>query len=152
MKHKGFTVVELIVVVVVIVILATITVVSYSFLNDDASDSKIRSTMRTVGDAITLHETKNPSRITGEGALTVANGTDSLVPAYLKSGYRNGIGSVGSNYAIIWRSCSATGGFVVYGILKSPTAEDTATTTSNKTTCAHSGTQVPAAYNVSMSF
>ena len=32
MKHKGFTVVELLVVIVVVAILAAITIVSYSFL------------------------------------------------------------------------------------------------------------------------
>ena len=88
MKHKGFTVVELLVVIVVIIILATITIVSYTYIRDDAMDTKIRAAVKTSGDAVQLHETRNNGRITGTGYFNVSSGVDTLVPTYLKTGYR----------------------------------------------------------------
>lgn len=152
MKHKGFTVVELIVVVVVIVILATITVVSYSFVREDAMDTKIKATVKTVGDAIQLHESKTGSRITGQGYFSNSNSVDSLVPTYLKSGYRDGMtsknASTSSLHIFRWYPCNnGTGGFIVYASLNNPTTEDTNNFTSLRSSCGNTTTQAPTTGN-----
>ena len=62
MKQRGFTIVELVVVIVVIGILAAITIVSYRGVQQDGMDTKIRSIVKTAGDAISLKESKGGSR------------------------------------------------------------------------------------------
>ena len=130
MKHKGFTVVELVIVIVVIAILASIVIVSYSFMTTDAMDTKRRSAVRTAGDALTLYESKNGSRVSGTGTFNVANGMDTLTPTYLKTGYRDGITSknaTNANNVFRWYPCNdGNGGFVIYASLNNPTAEDIA--------------------------
>lgn len=158
MKHKGFTVVELIVVVVVIVILATITVVSYSFVREDAMDTKIKATVKTVGDAIQLHESKTGSRIAGGPFFSDPNGVDSLVPDYLKPGYRDGITSKNASadpvYVFrMWTCNNGTGGFIIYASLNNPTTEDISNFTSLRSSCGHSVDHMPGAtYNYAQIF
>lgn len=146
-RHKGFTIVEIIIVIVAIAILASIVVVSYNFARDDAMDAKIRSTVKTSGEAIALHESQTGSRITGQGLFSTTNGVDSLVPTYLKENYRTGLQSTNATSAVNilrWYSCTnADGGFVVYASLSAPTDEDTTAFSAARTTCGHGNTQAP---------
>lgn len=148
MKHKGFTVVELLVVIVVIIILATITIASYAYLRDDAMDTKIKTTVKSAGDAMQLYESRNNGRITGVGYFSNANGVDSLVSDYLKVGYRDGLtskNSANANQIFRWYNCgsSTADGFVVYASLNNPTSEDIDRFTTIRTSCGHTATQAP---------
>ena len=147
MRHKGFTIVELAIVIIVIAILAGIVLVSYSFLQRDAIDAKIRSTVKTAGDALTLYESKNQARIAGTGYFDAANSIDTLVPTYLKTGYRDGLTSKNAASATTifrWYNCAnADNGFVIYASLSNPTPDDTAAFTSIRTACGHNDTQAP---------
>lgn len=149
MKHKGFTIVELLVVIVVTVILASISVVSYVSVREDALDTEIRSTVKTVGDAIALHEAQSESsaRITVQGYPANANSIDTLKPTYLKPDYRDRLKSkrVSSpNNVLRWYNCAAVGGgFIVYASLNNPTSGDTSTFTKLRTECGHNDTQAP---------
>ena len=152
MKHKGFTIVELIVVIVVIAILASITLVSYNFAKYDAMDARIRSTVRTAGDALALYESNNKgARVDGTGVFSVTNGMDTLIPAYLRTGYRDGITSKNATAAdsiFRWYPCNdGSGGFVIYASLNSPTSDDTATFTTLRAACGHTATQAPSSGN-----
>ena len=156
MKHKGFTIVELIVVITAIVILASIAIVSYSFVIGDSMDAKIKSTVKTAGDALTLYENKNGSRVTALGYFDNANGMDTLVPTYLKTGYRDGITSTNSttaNNIFRWYDCpDASSGFVIYASLNNPTADDLATFGNIRTSCGHTATQAPDTGNPSYNY
>ena len=156
MKHKGFTMVELIVVIAVIAILASIAIVSYSFVIGDSMDAKIKSTVKTAGDALTLYESKNGSRVAATGNFNRANGMDTLVPTYLKTGYRDGITSKNTthtNHVFRWYNCSdGSGSIVVYASLNSPTADDIATFEKIRTSCGHTDTQAPDTGNPSYNY
>lgn len=143
MKHKGFTVVELIIVIVVIAILASITIVSYTFIQEDAADTKIRSAMRSAGDAIVLYESRTGSTVPGIGMDDMDS---TLVPNYLKPGYRDGLtsknttlSSYNGGQVISFYRCNATGSvqgsFVIFGSLNNPTTEDIGMYTKAVETC-----------------
>lgn len=140
MKNRGFTVVELIIVIVSIAILASITLASYNSSRDSAMDARIRSTARTVGDAIALHESKNGSLSFAEGALGKSSGADSaLIPKYLRTGYRDDItskNSASANDILVWYPCSdSSGGFAVFASLNDPKEEDIANLNKLRTDC-----------------
>jgi prepilin-type N-terminal cleavage/methylation domain-containing protein len=150
MKHKGFTVVELIIVIVVIAILASIVIVSYSFMTTDAMDTKIRSAVRTVGDAIQLYESRNNGALPASGHFSSSDpqAVDTLlIPGYLKQGYRDGITSKNVNQPVqIFKvyPCNDTGGgFVIYASLNNPTTDDTSMFTTIRTACGHTNTHAP---------
>ena len=156
MKHKGFTIVELIVVIAAIAILASIAIVSYAFVVGDSMDAKIKSTVKTAGDALTLYENKNGSRVAAGGYFSNPNGMDTLVPTYLKTGYRDGITSrnaTTANGIFRWYNCpDASSGFVIYASLNSPTADDIATFQKIRTSCGHTATQAPDTGNPSYNY
>ncbi|OYX41896.1 hypothetical protein B7Y94_04400 [Candidatus Saccharibacteria bacterium 32-49-12] len=141
MKHKGFTVVELLVVIVVVVLLATITIVAYSFMREDAMDAKIRATTKTAGDALALYESQNGAKLAVGGYFSNSGGTDSLVPMYLPQGYRDGITSKNTthtNHVFRWYTCNdGSRSIVVYASLNNPSADDLATFENIRTSCAH---------------
>ncbi len=146
-KQKGFTVVELIVIVIVIAILVSITAVSYMFARDDAMDAKIKSTVKTAGDALSLYESDNKSRVSAQGNYFNANGMDTLVPKYLKPDYRDGITSKNATDwrgIMRWYNClDGNGGFVVYAALNNPTESDISSFNKIRSGCAHNDTQAP---------
>ena len=149
MKHKGFTVVEIIVVIVAIAILATITIVSYAFMTEDATDLKIRATTKSVGEALSLHESRTGTRLGVTGLFGNTGGVDAvLIPAgYLKTGYRDGITSTNAtnvNTVFRWYGCAdGSGGIVVYAALSNPTADDIANFTKVRTACGNTTSQAP---------
>lgn len=141
-KHKGFTVIELMVVIVVIAILASIVIMAYTFVRDDGLDSKIRAVVKTAGDALQLAESQNelPS---AHGYFSNTGGVDSLVPKYLKPGYRDGIKSKNVSdpkYIFRWYPCksgagSTVNGFAVFTSLNNPTDDDKAQFHKVRTVC-----------------
>ena len=148
MKHKGFTIVELAIVIVIIAILAAITVISYRGVQRDGMDAKIRSVVKTAGDAIALHESRTGARITGTGYFNSSNGVDTLVGSgYLKTGYRDGITSenaTNANTIFRYYSCNDTiKSVVIYASLNNPTSDDTANFSKIRTACGHGSSQAP---------
>lgn len=152
-KHKGFTLVELLVVIVVIAILATIAIVSYNYVRGDANDAKIRSVVKTVGEAIQIRETRE-NVTPSEGKFNVANGVDSMTgTSYLKSGYRDGLrvqGVTNSADIFYYNKCGSNG-HVIYAKLNNPTSADTSHASSEKSRCGHTGT-IYNAYNYAQRF
>lgn len=59
MYRFGFTIVELLIVVVVIAILATITVVTFSGIQDRARVAKMQTTFKAVEKAVALYHSEN---------------------------------------------------------------------------------------------
>lgn len=57
-SRSGFTLVELLVVIAVITILATITVITYSSVLDDAYDSRLKADASNIAKAINLYQSK----------------------------------------------------------------------------------------------
>lgn len=127
-KHKGFTLVELLVVIVVIAILATIGIVSYSYVRGDANDAKIRSIVKTVGEAIQIRETRGDG-VPSQGFFNASGGVDDMASSgkYLKQGYRDGVKSSKSYSAdrvFYWLKCGTGGDIVIYARLNNPTTQD----------------------------
>ena len=152
-KHKGFTIVEILVVVTVIAILATISVVSYTGMTERARDSKIRSVVKTAGDALQLYETKNNSLPSGQGKFNQANSVDSLAPQYLQRGYRDdAISKNASNKEdiFLWYQCKdgsgAVTGVAVFASLNSPTSDEASRVATVKADC-HIAASVPTSGN-----
>ena len=79
-RQTGFTIVELLIVMVVIAILATIGIVAYSGVRQDATDTKIRSIVKIAGDALQIYDTQKRTLPSGQGTFNNANSVDSLVP------------------------------------------------------------------------
>lgn len=163
MKHKGFTVVELIVVIVVIGILASISLVSYKFVREDAVDTKIRAAVNTVGDAIALHEGQTNSRVAfGTNGVLPSGSVSTLVPKYLKADYKDGLTSKnlssGGQIMLVFSCGDGSGGFVVYASLNNPSSDDVSRFNSTRKAVASGGcgqttTEVPSStYNYAKVF
>lgn len=157
MKHKGFTVVEVLIVIVVISVLATISIMSYTAVREDAADSKIRAAVKLAGDAAALRESRTGQRVAGQGGFNVANGINTLVPEYLKSDYKDGVSSKkAANAEAIFRfyNCNNGGnGYVIYASLNSPSTEDVDTFKRLRSECGHGEVQAPeAVYNYAQLF
>lgn len=148
-KHKGFTIVEVLVVVTVIAILASIGIVAYSSVRDKATDAKIRTAVKLAGDAAVLKEARTGSRVIGYGAFNVSGGIQTLVPEYLKPDYRDGATSkkaADSESVFRFYECSKVSGeksFVIYAALSSPTDEDKASFNRIRSDCGHGDAQAP---------
>ncbi len=149
-KHKGFTIVELLVVIVVIAVLASITIISYSWLRGDAVDSKIRAVVKMAGDAESLYEGQGNARL-AHGEFSVTDGIDALVSKkLLKVGYRDGLQSKNvqnPNKIFLFRSCpdtDRTGSMVIYASLNNPTSEDINNFNNVRNQCGHMAS-IPAA-------
>lgn len=146
MKHKGFTLIEVLIVIAVIAVLASIAIVSYRSVRENGLDAKIRSAVKTAGDAAALAEARG-KRITGFGPFTAPDGVQTLVPDYLKADYRQGVSSKkAANEEAIFRiyECHDGGkGFVIYAALNNPSTEDVATFNRIRSSCHHNSTQAP---------
>ncbi len=150
MKHKGFTLIEIVIVITVVGILAAISIVSYSGMKDNAMDDKIRSAVKTSGDAMALFESQNSGMIKpGQGTFNTANGMDSLVPQYLQTNYRDGLTSTkaaGPEAILRWYACDpadGSKGIVVYAALNSPKSQDTDNFNKLRNYCRHGEAQAP---------
>ncbi|MDO4781367.1 MAG: prepilin-type N-terminal cleavage/methylation domain-containing protein [Candidatus Saccharibacteria bacterium] len=150
-KHKGFTIVELIVVIVVIAILATIAVVSYGFVRGDADDAKIRAVVKAVGDAVVLRESREgtiPSRrVTFGGGGATSDNINKMAKEgkYLRQDFCNGLRGKGWNVSgttnncdeiFRWNECK-DGGIAVYAGLNNPTQQDIEHADKVKEACGH---------------
>lgn len=147
-KHKGFTIIEIVVVITVIAILAAISIVSYNGIVDNANDTKIRTVVKTVADALAIYETKEGSRLNGEGKPAVAGGVDTMVPKYLTSDYRRGLKSkksANSDDILRYYKCGSgsDGRMVVYASLTNPKPEEVNNFNAIRTRCGHGDTQAP---------
>lgn len=151
MKHKGFTIIELVIVIVVITILASIVMVSYSFMQEDAADTKMRSVVKNVGDALLLAETQRVA-MPNEGFFAGSSGSPEsvdtvLVPKYLKPGYRDGLKSknAASDGGIFkWYYCNGgADGFAVYAAINNPTSEETSRVLDIRSRCGQTASQIP---------
>lgn len=151
MKQRGFTIVELAVVITVIAILAAITIVSYRGVQQDGIDTKIRSIVKTAGDGVALKESKGGSS-PAQTYFNVSGGVDSLVPTFLKTGYRDGVTSVNVNndnrIFKIYECNDGGGGFIIYASLNNPTDDDIATFTKLRSACGHTNSQAPTSGNL----
>jgi general secretion pathway protein G len=58
-QHKGFTIVELLVVIVIIGILAAITIVSYSGITQRANYAREQSDMKNINDLVQMYYAEN---------------------------------------------------------------------------------------------
>lgn len=139
MKHKGFTVVELIVIIVVISILAVITIAAHSYMRADAMDSKIKAAVDSIGDALVLYETQGgkveelPEQPPVHKYYDIkAKDVDKLVPKYLKADYRDGLVSsqvdidsetIGSQTVFDVYRCQ-DGAFLITAKLNNPSRRD----------------------------
>ncbi|AHB42067.1 PilE-like protein [Candidatus Saccharibacteria bacterium RAAC3_TM7_1] len=61
MKHRGFTIVELLIVIVVIAILAAITVVAYNGIQQRARDAQRLQDITSIAKALELYKIQNSS-------------------------------------------------------------------------------------------
>lgn len=59
--HKGFTIVELLIVIVVIGILAAITIVAFNGVQERAHDSSVQSNVNSFGKALMTYQVDNPT-------------------------------------------------------------------------------------------
>lgn len=149
MKHKGFTIVELLIVLLVIAILTAIGTVSYTSIQRDAMDGKIKATVKDVGDAMALYESDTSELPPSEGHFQQWNGVRRLIPKYLKEDYSKGLKSrhaAHSDQIFRWYRCAEPGGdrgFVVYAALNNPKADDTANFTKVRNDCRHSEAHAP---------
>ena len=157
-KHKGFTIVEILVVISVIAILATISIVSYSGMTERARDSKIRSVVKTAGDALQLYETKNNSLPAGQGKFNQANSVDSLAPQYLQRGYRDDTASKNASSKddiFLWYPCKdasgALTGVAVFASLNSSTSDESSRVAAAIADC-HITASVPTSGNPSYNY
>jgi prepilin-type N-terminal cleavage/methylation domain-containing protein len=112
MKARGFTIVELVIVIAVIGILATIVIVAYSGVQNNANDKAVQSDLRNNADAI-----ENFRLGSATNSYPMATQTDLQgILKFAKNAYISGqaSGSVSycrdsSNYVITGRSQSKTG-------------------------------------------
>lgn len=72
-NRKGFTVVELLIVIVIIGILATLTIISYSGVREDARNAKILSDINQVNKLIGIYYAKNGSYPATGSAMDITN-------------------------------------------------------------------------------
>ena len=162
-RQTGFTIVELLIVMVVIAILATIGIVAYSGVRQDATDTKIRSIVKIAGDALQIYDTQKRTLPSGQGTFNNANGVDSLVPQYIQPGYREGVSSKNAsnpNDIFVWYPCKDTSGKItgiaVFAALNSAKPQESAQVNAVKATCNIPGTAVPTtgkpAYNYVQTF
>ncbi len=91
-KQTGFTIVELLIVVVVIAILASITVVAYNGIQQQARDSQRRADMDAIAKALSMHNVERGAfpntgggSSTGEGWFN--GGSPTLLTVLQSAGY-----------------------------------------------------------------
>ena len=167
-KHRGFTIVELLIVIVVIAILAAISIVSYTGIQSRANDSKMRSAVVQLEKSIMKWavETNTTSIPGGLGSTTAvsatgcANGADGffgsgsylctaenhlIAQGVLPVGYSDNLprnkhyGSVGRTSIMLYR-CSVPQ-YALFWTLENPTAEDTAGLNATLSACGY-GSQI----------
>jgi general secretion pathway protein G len=129
-KHKGFTLVELVVVVMILGILAAVAAPKLLKTSGAATDNGIKQSLSVVRDAIERYAAENGGELPGGTGATEATFTAALVP-YLRGGVlpaspvgakNNEVRVEGGTAALIgdpeataakgWAYCSGTGQFI----------------------------------------
>ena len=163
-KHKGFTIVELLIVIVVIAILAAISVVSYTGIQARANDARIRSAASQLERAILAWSasTGNTTIMGGIGSNVgpssagCVNGTNGWFAKFYTCTAQDHLvaqGVISANFtedlprnkhydpstsgrALMLYKCTGTPGkYSLFWTLEQPTAEETANLDSVVTTC-----------------
>lgn len=82
MKTLGFTLIELLIVIAILIILATVSVVTFSNLTNNARTSAALSSMVTVEDAMSRYKVRN-EQLPPTGGLSTYTTTDNTIRANL---------------------------------------------------------------------
>lgn len=104
-KRAGFTIVELLIVVVVIGVVASITVVAYTGIANQANDVAVRSDLRQIGEQLRYENAHT-------GAYPVFNGS-TQGPGFKFAVSRNAYFDTGYNLYICQSSTDPQSGFVI---------------------------------------
>lgn len=166
-KHKGFTIVELLIVIVVIAILAAISIVSYTGIQARANDTRIRSAAAQLEKAIQAWSVNTgATRIYGGLNSTVAVSSSGCVDgesgwfgsAYVCSAEQHLIAqkvipadfasslprntyypaTTGSLSFMLYKCTGVTGMYALFWTLQSPTSSDSASIDSVIAKCGNS--------------
>lgn len=140
--------IEIVVVIVVVGLLAVISIAGYGVLRSNGMDAKLRSIVKTAGDAMVLHESQTKVRLQVQGDFNQANSVDSLVPEFLDKDYRRGVSSKNaahSDQIFRWYTCNdGSNRIVIYASLNNPRDADRKRFQQIRTDCRHNDTQAPA--------
>ena len=108
MNHRGFTIVELLIVIVVIAILAAITVVAFDGVQSRSRDSKRKQDVAAIVKSLQLYNIDNGNMVgSGSGCGSDGNG----------NGYYNYEGTPTPNYPISIDNCLRSAGYTNNEIL-----------------------------------
>lgn len=148
---------------IVIAVLAAIVIVSYRGANIRAMDTRIKTTVADVGEALRMAHISSGELPTQQGYFSNTNGVDSFLydRNLLPSDYRAGITSSNAvaanpqNVVFRFYMCGNVSRFVIYASLNNPSASDIQKLQSAKTTCGHTGSAPetpPIVYNYAVIF
>lgn len=169
-NHKGFTIVELLIVIVVIAILATITIVAYNGIQKRAQDAQIRAVASQFAKAFELWKVKS-GLVTAPGAsgsTAYSNGVciggsggwvakesysctierilvdNNLIPSGLVQSVPavNPYGGTPTNTLMLY-GCPTTSNTTQYAMMYALNYPDTSEMTTIRNTCAGGGTYGP---------
>lgn len=162
--HRGFTIVELLIVIVVIAILATISIVAYNGIQARANDAKTISAVNQIEKALRLYATDNgPDIKGGYGSTAVPAGSpcvdgvsgffgsgtyacsveDTLVASrLLPKGMTASLPAntyyqtaSGGKSSIMFYTCGSASKYGLYWTLRSPSASDSASIDDTLASC-----------------
>ena len=140
-SHRGFTIVELLIVIVVIAILAAISIVAYNGIQSRANDSAVKSDLASASKALELYYVDNSAYPTNLSQLRAMKTAGNYILKVTTSAYtipaNNFIfcyGNTSDEYALAARSKS-NNAWYISNTVKQPTAYPGTWTGVLATTC-----------------